>query len=199
MVSLYCKIHTNEAGDNVTAQEYFIIKKYDGNVSSHCAVRETQALQLMDDHHNIIELVESVHSPRAQHQPSESFYLVTEKCAIGDISEYLEDVYESKAGDFSEIIAKDHFRQLMNAVAHLHRNGIAHQDISAQNIVVHTNKVLKLIDFEMSIYLPMMSNNQRQTTLPYAMGMCGKHPYFPPELYDVIMMNETNTEREEFI
>ncbi len=47
--------------------------------------------------------------------------------------------------------AKRFFNKILCAVEYLHRNGIAHRDIKAENILLNRHKELKLIDFGFSV------------------------------------------------
>jgi len=49
-----------------------------------------------------------------------------------------------------EIIARTYFHHLVEGVDYLHKNGIAHLDLKLDNLLLGTNKTLKIIDFDLS-------------------------------------------------
>ncbi|CCW60458.1 unnamed protein product [Phytomonas sp. EM1] len=67
------------------------------------------------------------------------------------------------------------FRQLLEAVAYLHRHKVIHRDLKPSNVMVDMDGVLKLIDFGWSRYLAT-DLNQRLTGPPCTVN------YRPPEL-----------------
>jgi len=46
--------------------------------------------------------------------------------------------------------AKRLIKQLANVLAYLHSQGITHRDIKLENIILNTNKNIKVIDFGFS-------------------------------------------------
>eukprot|EP00397_Hematodinium_sp_SG-2012_P001525 GEMP01001528.1.p1 GENE.GEMP01001528.1~~GEMP01001528.1.p1 ORF type:complete len:369 (+),score=56.62 GEMP01001528.1:38-1144(+) len=62
--------------------------------------------------------------------------------------------------------------QMFSAVSFLHRNNVAHRDISLENILLHRDGTLRLMDFGMAV-----PANSR------AHGRVGKNFYRPPEMY----------------
>lgn len=96
-------------------------------------------------------------------------------------------IYENAVGtDFLDLLNKDgcsifllqKMGDIIEAVEHLHENGIAHMDIKLENILLENiTKCAKLIDFgQAKIYrigdVEIMSKN-----------MCGTTGYFPPEFF----------------
>lgn len=50
------------------------------------------------------------------------------------------------AGSFSERIARYYFRQIIEALHHLHSSGIVHRDLKPQNILFDPTFNMKIID-----------------------------------------------------
>lgn len=74
----------------------------------------------------------------------EFVYLVMEYCDGGDL---LGTLQAHPTGYFEEALAVRYFRQIVRAVNYLHRNGIAHRDLSLENILLRAG-VVKLCDLD---------------------------------------------------
>lgn len=96
-------------------------------------LREAQALAAAA-HANVAAVYQVVSEP--QHT-----YLVMELVP----GESLRARYEREPLPFVEAVAL--YRQLCAAVAHLHRAGVTHRDLTPQNVMVRADGTLKLIDF----------------------------------------------------
>ncbi|KAJ1553802.1 hypothetical protein HK096_006357, partial [Nowakowskiella sp. JEL0078] len=93
-------------------------------------------------HQNIVKMVEFFHD-------TDFFYIVTELHGIGvDLFDYIE---LNQQMDEQEI--KYIFRQIVEAVNHLHSLNIVHRDIKDENVIVNESKSIQLIDFGSSAYL----------------------------------------------
>lgn len=68
--------------------------------------------------------------------------IVQELCSNKDMFENVQ-----KFGEFPEAVAIHFFRELMRAVAHMHRHRVAHRDLKLENIVLSSDWVLKVCDF----------------------------------------------------
>ncbi|KAK0422550.1 hypothetical protein QR680_007635 [Steinernema hermaphroditum] len=76
--------------------------------------------------------------------------------------------------NFSEIEAARIFRQLIEAIAYLHRNNVAHRDVKLENILLTDRGDVKLIDYGFAI--PMKDRRQR------ARSRCGTKGYMAPSI-----------------
>uniref|UniRef100_A0AC34F8W3 Protein kinase domain-containing protein n=1 Tax=Panagrolaimus sp. ES5 TaxID=591445 RepID=A0AC34F8W3_9BILA len=104
----------------------------------------------------------------AQPQPTK-VVIIYEFCDGGTLLKYVLDyngLEEKEAGRL--------FRQLIDAVYHLHFElSVAHRDIKLENILLDSNKVLKLADFGFA----------RQTyKAEKSTSYCGTRPYSSPQL-----------------
>eukprot|EP00347_Sterkiella_histriomuscorum_P014534 403360509 len=76
----------------------------------------------------------------------------------------------------NENLARDYFRQIMNAVDHCHQMGISHRDLKPENILIDENNTLKISDFGLSSFNP-------RTTFPnFSNTTCGTLSYISPEI-----------------
>ena len=110
------------------------------------------------NHENIVKLYDVK-------ETSQYFYLVTEFCNGGALSDCLEEYKDTYNAPFPEEIVQYFMRQIMSAVKYLHGKKILHRDIKLDNILVHydseedkKNKNLlkakvKMIDFGFARYL----------------------------------------------
>ncbi|KAI9301098.1 kinase-like domain-containing protein [Cunninghamella echinulata] len=64
---------------------------------------------------------------------------------------------------FEEPLAKHIFRQIVECIAFLDKQGICHRDIKDENIVIDHNYQVKLIDFGSAITLPRHFNKEDST------------------------------------
>jgi len=93
----------------------------------------------------------------------------------GDLSKYLggNTLEEKQVNNFSI--------QIKNGLQYLYNQNIVHRDIKPQNILVSSNKILKIIDFGLSKNIHL--NNEMMDTI------CGSPLYMAPE----IIKNKTYT------
>lgn len=97
----------------------------------------------------------------------EYIYLVLES-AESDLFTYLQ-----RSGPLPETQARYLFRQIVDAVAYLHSNRVAHRDLKLENFVVTADGQLRVIDFGLSA---------RVTPQSKLGDMCGSMAYSPPEI-----------------
>jgi serine/threonine protein kinase len=82
-------------------------------------------------------------------------------------------------GKLSLSKAKSIFKQLMEAVAHLHSKGIAHRDIKPENIVLNAKQdKIYLTDFG---FIERFTNRQNNDDLTGHVSCCGTFNYSAPE------------------
>jgi len=90
-------------------------------------------------------------------------------------SESLPDPSGTRASKTAEEIEQRNCRwayEMFSAVAFLHRNGVAHRDISLENILLHSDGSIRVMDFGLAV-----DSNVR------TIGRVGKTLYRPPEMY----------------
>ena len=76
-------------------------------------------------------------------------YIVTEYNSHGDFFTFL----STQGKQVSEKLARTYFRQLIEGIDYLHKNGVAHMDIKLENLLIGNDFNLKMIDFDMAHYV----------------------------------------------
>lgn len=103
---------------------------------------------------------------------SQYTYLASEYCTGGELFNVVQD-----KGSLPEEEVKAYVRDVLCAVRHLHSHGIAHRDISLENILLGEDGRIRLIDLGAAHEL-----HRSGTEVP-ARGMVGKDMYRAPEMY----------------
>ena len=134
---------------NVKTGEKCALKVMDCKTSEDSSIKklfknEVKALKKFD-HPNILKLLdysssELVVSPK--NKTIDIKYLALEYAENGEIFEYI-----IKTGSFSEATARYYFHQLIDAMRHIRKKGLAHRDIKLENIMLDSQFNLKLADF----------------------------------------------------
>eukprot|EP00471_Norrisiella_sphaerica_P011613 CAMPEP_0184504362 /NCGR_PEP_ID=MMETSP0113_2-20130426/52419_1 /TAXON_ID=91329 /ORGANISM="Norrisiella sphaerica, Strain BC52" /LENGTH=466 /DNA_ID=CAMNT_0026894003 /DNA_START=264 /DNA_END=1664 /DNA_ORIENTATION=- len=88
-------------------------------------------------HKNCIEFVGAQEEPKF-------YYLITKLCKGGELFDRVKDITV-----FTEKVASDLAKQMLEAVEYLHQRNIVHRDLKPENFVFESTKheVMKLIDF----------------------------------------------------
>uniref|UniRef100_A0A914Y7I4 Protein kinase domain-containing protein n=1 Tax=Panagrolaimus superbus TaxID=310955 RepID=A0A914Y7I4_9BILA len=97
-------------------------------------------------------------------------YLVTEYAPQGEIFDLI-----AKHGRLPENEAREKFWQIISAVDYLHKLGIVHRDLKAENLLLDSNLNIKLADFGFSNFY---DKNDTLNTF------CGSPPYAAPEVFE---------------
>jgi len=99
------------------------------------------------NHPNIIKMIENVEETSAvlDREQKEVSYISFEYASHGDLFEVI-----SQYGRMSEIICRTLFRQLVEAVEHMHSQGVAHLDLKLENLLFDKDCNLKVTDFDLS-------------------------------------------------
>jgi len=113
------------------------------------------------DHPNIIKYL--------KHYESEQYlYLVTDYCDGGDLFQRIID-----EGKFAEDKAAIVMRELLRAINHCHHLGIIHRDLKPENILYTSDRILKVIDFGISVKSDSAANEK----------LAGTAQYIAPEIF----------------
>ncbi|KAJ3501306.1 hypothetical protein NM208_g16962 [Fusarium decemcellulare] len=170
-------------------EELYAVKEFRGK--SH---RESQ-----QDYENKIKSEFSI--AKSLHHPNivETFRLCTDHSRWNHVMEYCSE------GDLFSLVQKGHlkgedrkkdrlclFKQLIQGVAYLHANGIAHRDIKLENLLITKDSKLKITDFGVSEVFSgthpglreaggQCGRNMGDIRL-CSPGICGSEPYIAPEV-----------------
>lgn len=126
-------------------------------------------------HNNIIELIHAENSGqyhKANGRTKHVQYLVLELIPNGELFEY---IYFPRKG-LGEYFARAIFLQILDAVDHSHKNGLAHRDLKTDNMMLGANYEVKIADFGFSTLLKGVRGDNVLHTL------YGTPNYCAPEL-----------------
>ena len=143
---------------------------------------EIAAMQFIGKHLHIVGQIECC-------RDKDNVYLIMEFADGGELFDYID-----QEGPVTEDCAREMFSQILLGLLHLHNAGIAHRDLTLENIMFSRSGVCKLIDFGMSLRLPRVPDNRSRgtndvnndqirpvTNIP-PQGTCGKPNYIAPEV-----------------
>lgn len=122
--------------------------------------REVDILKSFN-HPNIIKLYEVLETEKV-------LFLIMEHASGGEVLDFI--VAHKK---LPEPRAKQLFRQMVSALAHIHSMMVAHRDLKAENILLDSHLNIKIIDFGLSNFF---------TTSQLLKTPCGSPSYAAPEL-----------------
>ncbi|ORY10558.1 kinase-like domain-containing protein [Clohesyomyces aquaticus] len=146
------KCLTKSTADNI-CPSIFAVDEHSEELSIHLH---------MGPHPNVVNLLESF-------ETQNHIYLVLELCSNGDL---YEAIRLGKGPKETEHV-RDFMHQLVDAVEHMHTNGIYHRDIKPENIFLTQSGSMKIGDFGLA------------TTGPWSYEVAvGSDRYMAPEQYD---------------
>ncbi|OQR70730.1 serine/threonine-protein kinase PLK4-like [Tropilaelaps mercedesae] len=96
-------------------------------------------------------------------------YLIVEFCQGGEVQKYLE-----QRGTFDESEARHFLIQVVHGMQYLQSHRILHRDLSLSNLLLTSEKQVKIADFGLATQLRFA--DEKHTT------MCGTPNYIPPEI-----------------
>ncbi|TMW58175.1 hypothetical protein Poli38472_011763 [Pythium oligandrum] len=137
-------------------------------------LRERDVIQLIlrQSHPHIVKY-ETRHP--AMFVVDDNIYIVMEYCAQGDLYDHVEKQPHSQVPEFE---ALRYVHQITQGLAYLHANGIAHRDVSLENVLIHGNTV-KLCDFGLSCDANTLSTDSVGKLYYMAPEVAHREPYDP--------------------
>ena len=150
------------------------LKAYHGKTQEN-PVKELSAMQFIGEHDNVMGQVECC-------QDRDHVYSVMDFCDGGEVYDLVES-----SGAMGEGMARSYFRQVVNGLKHLHNMGIAHRDMSLENLMHNTNGRIFIIDLGMCLRVPMVTDESTYEMRPCKIppqGICGKKNYIAPEVIE---------------
>ena len=127
------------------------IREYRGRTQEN-PIKELSSMQYLGDHPNIMCQIECV-------EDRENIYSIMPFCDGGE----LYDIIESK-GAMTEPVARYYFIQILQAVLYLQYKGVAHRDMSLENIMFDSVGKCFIIDFGMCLRIPLPTVTAVQPT-----------------------------------
>jgi Serine/threonine protein kinase len=120
--------------------------------------RESQLVELR--HPNVIRVIDAkfIREPNPNDKTMPNCYTLMELAPYGTFLDFV----SSKRFDGDEILARTYFHHLIDAIEYLHNNGIAHTNISLENLVLGQDYQLKLVGFS--------NLNSEKTGFRYSQG-----------------------------
>jgi serine/threonine protein kinase len=111
-------------------------------------------------------------------QDRKNFYLASEYCSNGELLSAV-----TQAGRLQgDAILREVLTQILTCVQGLHEAGVAHRDLSLENILIASDGNLRLIDFAQAIMVHSRGDPQGEVHVSLENGLPGKPRYRGPEL-----------------
>ena len=104
-------------------------------VDRECLEKEPKVMSLLAPHPHILQIV-------GVYEDEASLHMVMELCDSSDLFARIAD-----RRFFRESEAASVMKPLLEAIAHCHRNGVAHRDVKPENVMFDSRERLKLADF----------------------------------------------------
>jgi serine/threonine-protein kinase Chk1 len=159
------------------------LKAYRGKTQENPS-NEIAAMQFLGSHPNIMNQVECCGD-------RDNVFSIMEFSDGGELYDFVD-----QQSPLSEDRVRKVFKQIVLGLQHLHDAGIAHRDLTLENVMYSKSGCCKLIDFGMSLRLPRVSNNENADdeganddrskpvlNIP-PQGTCGKPNYIAPEVME---------------
>ena len=118
-------------------------------------------------HHHVLRMQDSFEEDNKLH-------LVFDYCSKGDLF----DIMQQKGKGLSERRALKYTHQILLGLEHMHRNGVAHRDLSLENVLVNDNDECQVCDFGLVASIPSVRSE-----------CVGKLFYMAPEVVESMQHN----------
>ncbi|KDO29886.1 AGC protein kinase [Saprolegnia parasitica CBS 223.65] len=105
-------------------------------------------------------------------QSQSSLFLVMEYCPGGELATQIQAFVR-----FVQPIAMFYAAEIVLALEHLHRHGIAYRDLKPENLLLSADGHVKLVDFGLAKFGILEATRGTKT-------MCGSFEYLAPEVYE---------------
>lgn len=192
--------HGKHLGKGAASKVTLMMRK--GNPEELYAVKEFRGKSRTESQSDYEKKIKSEFSiAKSLHHPNivETIRLCTDHSRWNHVMEYCSE------GDLFSLVQKGHtkgddrkkdrlclFKQLIQGIAYLHANGIAHRDIKLENLLITKDSKLKITDFGVSEVFcgthpgvresgGQCGRNMGDLRL-CSPGICGSEPYIAPEV-----------------
>lgn len=119
----------------------------------------------MMHHGNVVRMIDIVHE-------DDRWYEVMEYCPGGDLFGSIHSGQQSR----EEVLC--FYKQLVEGVEYLHKQGVCHRDLKPDNILIDNGRI-KITDFGVSCVFHL----EWERDCHKVRGLCGSSPYIAPEEY----------------
>ncbi|CAK7326559.1 unnamed protein product [Dovyalis caffra] len=164
-------------------RDSFAVKSIDKRLDSfHSFKYEPQILRLLSPHPNIIQL-------HRLYEDETHLHMVIDFCQNKDLF----DLVSNRIGVLSESEARSLFTQLMKAISHCHKNGVIHQDIKPENILLDKRYRVKLADFGLAKVVSRVRSGRVECWDCVVYHVCGFSPFngeTVEEIYEAILRKD---------
>jgi len=145
----------------------------------HVAIKIIDKAKLGSDVARIALEIKAMKDLRHQHicqlyqviETEDFYFLVLEYFCNGELFDYIVN-----RNRLSEEQARHFFRQIVSAVAYMHKKGYCHRDLKPENLLLDRRENLKLIDFG------LCAQPKGGINLAYLGTACGSPAYAAPEI-----------------
>ena len=177
-----------------------LVKRTDGNLwraavkivfcntvdDATLAQREAHTLQRIV-HKNVLKYKSTFTLPISHSNFKCAFYLLTEYCDQGSLSQYLQ------SGPVGWSMRMQLMKQIINGIVYLHDKGIIHRDLKPENILVTHSNIVKIADFGLAKHFEMVNfgayrapsdptHAMNQMSI-YMQSCCGTKTFMAPEVF----------------
>ncbi|XP_071180268.1 serine/threonine-protein kinase MARK2-like [Mytilus edulis] len=129
--------------------------------------REVENHTQMPEHPHVVRIFDHYHT-------HDHVYLVMEYCCNGDLLDLINKHIGTNQKGIGEELSRKLFRQLCEALQHIHMNGVVHRDLKCENVLLDENMNAKLTDFGFSAAVDDPRALLRTS--------CGSYAYTAPEV-----------------
>ena len=129
---------------------------------------EAKIMKKLPPHPNVLQRLDCF-------RDNENQRLVLEYCPNGDLYNHI--VSLSRLNGDRVALVRPFIKQIVNGMAHLHSHGVAHRDLSLENVLLDSKLTCKISDFGLATY------KQKRVRSVTSVGV-GKPYYMSPEVYN---------------
>lgn len=153
------------------------MEQYLADGGSENPYKEIAAMQAIGDGVHVINCLEAL-------QDRENLWIVMPYCEGGDLWSVIHENpdYAAQGPGLPEPHARQRFREILECVEYLQRNGVCHGDISAENVLIRHDRCI-LIDLGCCFRVPVAPNGQRRVMSRPFRQRFGKNEYMAPEIF----------------
>uniref|UniRef100_A0A7S4N5E3 Protein kinase domain-containing protein n=1 Tax=Odontella aurita TaxID=265563 RepID=A0A7S4N5E3_9STRA len=155
-----------------------VVEEYLQGGGTENPYNEIAAMQAIGDGIHVINCLEALEDTR-QHR--NQLFIVMPFCEGGDLWSVIHENPDYEGPGIPEEYGRRCFREIIECVEYLQRQGVCHGDISAENVLIRNGRCI-LIDLGCCFRVPRAQNWQRVMSRPFQQRF-GKNEYMAPEIF----------------